>query len=126
MPPSLVAVEESLPMTADHPAVALRDFFAGVAEFAFETRLGVADPPLVDYIADLLTRFIRCDAVYSVRDPIGNRLHGVGAMMVEAEARIGDARRRFIATSATSHCSGPASIPRCSAPARFRARRSVC
>ena len=68
-------------MTADHPQIPLKDFFAGMAEFAFETRLGIADPPLVDYITDLLTRFIRHDAIYSVRDLAGNRLHAVGEML---------------------------------------------
>jgi hypothetical protein len=72
----------------------LRDYFAGIAQYAFETRLGIADPPLVDYITDLLTRFIRSDAIYAVRDPAGNRLDQVGEMLVEAEARVGDARRK--------------------------------
>jgi len=80
-------------MTAERPQYPLRDFFAGVAEYAFETRLGIADPPLVDYLADLLTRFIRFDALYGVRDPAGHRLGQVGDMLAEAEARIGDARR---------------------------------
>ena len=80
-------------MTADHPQIPLKDFFAGMAEFAFETRLGIADPPLVDYITDLLTRFIRHDAIYSVRDLAGNRLHAVGEMLAEADSRVGDARR---------------------------------
>ena len=82
-------------MTADRPQFPLRDFFGGIAEYAFETRLGVADPPLVDYMADLLTRFIRFDALYGVRDPAGRRLGEVGAMLAEAEARVGDARRQI-------------------------------
>ncbi len=81
-------------MTADHPRLPLRDYFAGIAEFTFETRLGVADPPLVDYLADMLTRFIRFDALYGVRDPAGRRLGQLGAMLAEAEARVGDARRQ--------------------------------
>lgn len=80
-------------MTADHPRIPLRDFFAGVAEYTFETRLGLADPPLVDYMADLLTRFISSDALYSMRGLAGNRLGEVGDMLAEAEARIGDAKR---------------------------------
>ncbi len=80
-------------MTADHPHVPLRDFFAGVAEHAFGSRLGIADPPLVDYITDLLTRFVHNDALYSVRDLAGNRLHAVGEMLAEADTRVGEARR---------------------------------
>jgi hypothetical protein len=80
-------------MTADRPQLPLRDFFAGVAEYTFETRLGIADPPLVDYIAGLLTRFIRSDSLYAVRDLAGHRLEEVGEMLVEGGARVGDARR---------------------------------
>ncbi len=80
-------------MTADGPGMPLRDFFAGIAEYTFETRLGVADPPLVDYISDLLARFIRHDALYSVRDLAGRRLCAVGEMLAEADVRVGDARR---------------------------------
>ncbi len=80
-------------MTADRPQFPLRDFFGGIAQYAFEIRLGIADPPLVDYITDLLTRFIRSDALYGVRDLSGNRLRQVGDMLAEADARVGDARR---------------------------------
>ncbi len=80
-------------MTADRPQIPLRDFFAGMAEYAFETRLGIADPPLIDYVTDLLTRFIRYDTMFSVRDLAGRRLDAVGEMLVEADARVGDARR---------------------------------
>ena len=38
-------------MAPERRGQALRRFFAGLTEFAFQTRLGVADPPLVDYIA---------------------------------------------------------------------------
>src|SRR4051812_6878738 len=69
-------------------------FFAGLAEYAFETRLGVADPPLVDYIARLLARFIHCDAIYNVRNLTGKQLQEVAEMLIEAEARVGDARRQ--------------------------------
>jgi hypothetical protein len=89
----LFAVVEVLSVTADHPKYPLRHFFAGVAEYAFETRVGMADPPLIDYITDLLTRFISSDALYSMRDLTGHRLGEVDDMLAEAEARIGEARR---------------------------------
>jgi len=69
----------------------LRDYFAGIAEYAFQTRVGIADPPLIDYISDLLIRFIRADSLYNVRD-LGGRPIGEVALMM-AEARIGEARR---------------------------------
>lgn len=36
-------------------------FFRGLTEYAFHARLGVVDPPLVDYVALLLVRFLRLD-----------------------------------------------------------------
>jgi hypothetical protein len=81
-------------MQQDRRAPALRRFFAGLTEFAFHSRLGVADPPLVDYIAELLVRFVRCDELYSVRSPRGQRLVQVSDMLAEAQHREGPARRQ--------------------------------
>ena len=72
----------------------LRRFFAGLTEYAFHTRLGVADPPLVDYLAELLVRFVRSDELYPVRTPRGQRLVQVADMLAEAEHREGPARRQ--------------------------------
>lgn len=36
-------------------------FFRGLTEHAFHARLGVCDPPLVDYVATLLIRSLRSD-----------------------------------------------------------------
>lgn len=81
-------------MTADRrPAIEL--FFAGVAEHAFATRLGIADPPLVDYVAGLLTRFVHRDAVFAMRNLTGRRLDEVVDMLAEAQQRIGSARREI-------------------------------
>jgi hypothetical protein len=68
-------------------------YFAGLAEAAFEGRLGVADPPLVEYITRLLVRFIHLDALYRIRDLVGRRLDEVVDMVGEAEQRVGNARR---------------------------------
>ena len=73
-----------------HP---LEKFFAGMTEYAFECRLGFADPPLVDYIAEMLARFCRSDDIFSVRNPTGQRLVQVADMLIEAQARQGAARR---------------------------------
>ena len=45
------------------PAHPLRTLFAGLTEHAFVEQLGIADPPLVDYITDLLARF--CTSIKS-------------------------------------------------------------
>ncbi|NIL95980.1 MAG: hypothetical protein GTO53_01750 [Planctomycetales bacterium] len=71
----------------------LRHFFAGLTEHAFVSRLGVADPPLIDYVAEMLARFVRADVVYRIRDLAGRRLEEVACMLIEAEERIGEARR---------------------------------
>lgn len=81
-------------MHADPRSEVLRRFFAGVTEYAFHARLGVADPPLVDYIAELLVRFVRSDELYRVRSNRGQRLMQVTDMLVEAAHREGPARRQ--------------------------------
>jgi hypothetical protein len=81
-------------MTADCRSHALRRFFAGMTEHAFCCRLGVADPPLVDYIAELLVRFASADELYPVRSVKGHRLVQVADMLAEAEQRQGPARRQ--------------------------------
>lgn len=80
---------------ADLRESAARRFFAGVTEQAFMVELGVADPPLIDYVAGLLTRFLASDDIYSVRGVRGERLTQVADMLAEAEARRGPARRRM-------------------------------
>jgi hypothetical protein len=83
-------------MTANPSSTALLRFFAGLTEYTFESRLGIVDPPLVDYISDLLTRFARSDAIFSLRGPTGRRLSGVVDMLAEAHARVGEARREAL------------------------------
>ena len=84
-------------MTADSHAKAelLRRFFSGVTEHTFSVRLGVVDPPLVDYVAEMLVRFVKNDAIYGARNPRGERLLQVTDMMAEAQAGHGVARREM-------------------------------
>jgi hypothetical protein len=67
----------------EHP---LRRLFNGVTEQTFLQTLGVADPPLIDYLSELLARFIHFDAIYRLRNAQGQRLEEVAEMMIEAEA----------------------------------------
>jgi hypothetical protein len=67
---------------AEHP---LRRLFAGLAEHAFVSHLGVADPPLIDYLSALLSRFVHCDAVYRLRGDGGRPLTEVVDMVMQAE-----------------------------------------
>ena len=66
----------------EHP---LRRMFAGLAEHAFFSQLGVADPPLIDYLSSLLPRFIHHDEVYRLRGDSGRPLTELAEMVVEAE-----------------------------------------
>jgi len=81
-------------MHQESRATAIRRFFTGLTEYAFHARLGVADPPLVDYIAELLVRFVRSDELYPVRSVRGQRLVQVADMLVEAQHREGPARQQ--------------------------------
>ena len=71
----------------------LARFFSGLCEYVFEGRLGLADPPLIDYLSDLMLRFARLDSVHRVRNLKGRPVLEVADMLVEAENRIGLARR---------------------------------
>jgi hypothetical protein len=64
-----------------------------LTESIFCGELGMVDPQLVDYVSELLVRFVRCDDIFSIRSPTGRRLTQVTDMMAEAEARQGAARR---------------------------------
>lgn len=79
-------------MSAESKNVLAR-YFAGVTEQTFQAEMGVADPPLIDYLVDLLLRFVRSDTLHRIRNLRGRRLADVGQMLVEANQRIGTARR---------------------------------
>lgn len=77
----------------EHP---LRRLFAGLTEHAFLSRLGVADPPLVDYVSGLLSRFVHADAVYRLRGGGGRPLTELAAMAAEADGLpAGRTRREY-------------------------------
>jgi hypothetical protein len=81
-------------MHQDARTSVVRRFFTGLTEYAFQSRLGVADPPLVEYIAELLVRFVRSDELYTVRSIRGQRLMAVTDMLAEAQHREGPARQQ--------------------------------
>jgi hypothetical protein len=73
-----------------HP---LHRLFRGLTESTFMTELGIGDPRLVGYVADLLARFVPSQNLGKVRDATGRRLTQVAEMIAEAESS-GDADRR--------------------------------
>src|SRR5438067_2232346 len=65
----------------DHP---IRRVFAGLTEHTFMTTLGVADTPLIDYLSEMLSRFLHMDDIYQLhRD--GRPLTEVVDMLMEAQ-----------------------------------------
>src|SRR3954465_14671732 len=73
-----------------HP---LHRLFRGITEATFMAELGIGDPRLVGYVANLLARFVPSPMIWRVRDGQGRRLTEVTAMVAEAEAA-SDAGRR--------------------------------
>lgn len=73
----------------------LRNLFAALTEQTFQVEYGVADPPLIDYLSELLTRFVRLDAIYRFRNLAGQRLEEVAEMLGEAHAREGRPQREL-------------------------------
>jgi hypothetical protein len=73
-----------------HP---LHRLFRGLTEYAFMNELGIGDPSLVGYVAELLASFVPSQRVWQLRDKQGKPLFQVTEMVAEAEAA-GDAARR--------------------------------
>src|SRR5436190_24220562 len=74
-----------------HP---LHRLFRGLAESTFLSELGIGDPRLVGYVADLLARFVPSESVWAMRDETGRRVDGVARMVAEAESSPDEDRRR--------------------------------
>ncbi len=68
-------------------------FFSGLSENVFHSQLGVVDTQLVDYVSELLIRFIRVDSQSKVRQVDGKPAMEVVTMVAEAEKRVGEAKR---------------------------------
>ncbi len=81
-------------MTHDiSPSHPLHRMFRGLTESTFMAELGIGDPRLVGYMADLLARFVPSQTLGKVRDASGRAIHEVSAMIAEAESS-GDLGRR--------------------------------
>jgi hypothetical protein len=78
-------------MRQDHP---LRRLYAGLTEQTFLDTLGIGDPPLIDYLVSLLSRFVHMDAHFRLANAQGRRLEEVAEMMFEAEALPAEGRTR--------------------------------
>ncbi len=74
-----------------HPLIRL---FRGLTESTFLEELGIGDPGLVGYVADLLARFVPSSEIWRIRDGTGTRLTLVTEMVAEAESSSDEDRRR--------------------------------
>jgi hypothetical protein len=83
-------------MRFQSPKHRLHHFFAGMSEHVFQTRLGVVDPPLTDYITDMLMRFIRSDHPQRVLSRRGSDLHDLSRMLWETDQQDGPQDRRQV------------------------------
>ncbi len=64
-----------------HP---LRRLFAGLIEHVFYTDVGMCDPRVTEYLADLLMDFIHIDQIFALHDAAGRRIEDVAEMATEA------------------------------------------
>lgn len=56
--------------------------------------VGLIDGAVRDYVADLLVRFARTDALYRIHDPVGQKVETVVELLIEADrVRTSDADR---------------------------------
>jgi|694.fasta_scaffold01077_25 hypothetical protein len=72
---------------------AVGQFFIGVSEHVFHSRLGVVDTQLVDYVSNLLCRFMRTENLHRIRFINGRPITEVVGMLMEAKQRVGEAKR---------------------------------
>jgi hypothetical protein len=70
------------PIPVDH---ALRKLFAGLTEHAFMAELGVTDTRLIDYVTELLARFVHADGVFPLRDAQQRPIKNLASMAAAAE-----------------------------------------
>jgi hypothetical protein len=62
----------------NHP---LHRWFAGLVQDAMYTGVGLADPAVVDYLAELLTEFIHTDRIFVLHDENGRPINQVTDML---------------------------------------------
>lgn len=84
-------METSCAIPESHP---LHRLFRGLTEYAFMSELGIGDPKLVGYVAELLASFVPSQGVWRLRNAQGRQLFEVTAMVAAAEAAADATRRR--------------------------------
>jgi hypothetical protein len=64
-----------------HP---LRQLFSASVEQTFYSNLGICDPPIVDYLTELLSSLIHMDDIFPYCDEKGRRLEDLAEIVTEA------------------------------------------
>src|SRR5690242_16734687 len=70
---------------------ALQQFFLELVSDHFHTNLGLRDPELSGYIANMLTEFTEVEQLHKVRNAGGRPLDDVGEMLLESDPIFGSA-----------------------------------
>ena len=81
-------------MISAHNPSDIDRFFRGLTEYAFHTRLGIVDPPLVDYVSLLLVRFLRTEPAVPSRGSAAVVSADVARLLVEAAGQRASAEAR--------------------------------
>jgi len=71
-----------------HP---LQQFFVELVSEHFRNSLGLRDPQVSEYIANMLTEFTEVDQLHRVHNSAGRPLDDVGEMLLEADPVYGEA-----------------------------------
>lgn len=72
-------------ISADHP---IRELFSSLVERTFYRRLGMGEPEVSRYIANVLVDFTHRDSIYRIRDARGKPLEEVAEMLVEGDVSL--------------------------------------
>ena len=83
----MAMVPENQPLQ-NHP---LQDLFLALVERNFSEVIGLRDPEVQEYVANMLTEFCSLENMYKVRNSSGQPLHDVGEMLLESDPVYGDA-----------------------------------
>jgi hypothetical protein len=75
----------SAQIASDHP---IREMFSGFVERAFQYQLGMNDPQVNRYLADVLVDFTHRDNLFRLKDVQGARLEQVGEMLAEGDVSL--------------------------------------
>ncbi len=71
-----------------HP---LQQFFLSLVSEHFHQSIGLRDPQVSEYVANMLTEFTEVDQLRRIRNTAGQKLDDVGEMLLEADPVFGEA-----------------------------------